>query len=192
LKNHFRPDYSSYHVVEYDTITGNVVKKNTHQGFAHESAWARGQAWGLYGFTMCYRFTKDKRYLEQAEKIAAFMLNHPNMPADMVPYWDYNAPQIPNEERDVSAAAVLASALYELSGYSKEGKNYKEKAERIVRALTDHYRSPQGANKGFLLIHSVGSKPGKNEVDVPLSYADYYYLEALMRSRQLKKNKSLF
>jgi len=191
MKNHFRADNSSYHVVEYDTITGKVVKKNTHQGFSHESAWSRGQVWGLYGYTMCYRFTKDKKYLEQAEKIAAFVLNHPNMPKDLVPYWDYNAPNIPNEERDVSAAAILASGLYELSIYSKNGNLYKEKANKIVESLTNNYRSVIGENKGFILSHSTGSKPSNSEVDVPLSYADYYYLEALLRSKKLKEKKSL-
>ncbi|HTD92709.1 MAG TPA: glycoside hydrolase family 88 protein, partial [Chitinophagaceae bacterium] len=130
MKNHYRPDNSSYHVVDYDTATGKVIKKNTHQGYADESAWARGQAWGLYGFTMCYRFTKDKRYLEQAEKIALFMLRHPHMPKDLVPYWDYDAPGIPNEERDASAAAVLASGLYELSTYKSQSR-YRETADTI-------------------------------------------------------------
>src|SRR5688572_2268110 len=192
MANHFRSDYSTYHVIDYDTLTGKVVKKNTHQGYADESAWSRGQAWGLYGYTMCYRFTKDSKYLEQAEKIAAFMLNHPNMPSDLVPYWDYNAPNIPNEERDVSAAAVLASALYELSTYSAAGKSYRDKADKIITSLTNNYRSREGENKGFILLHSVGSKPGKNEVDVPLNYADYYYLEALLRSKKLKEKKGLF
>lgn len=192
MKNHFRPDNSSYHVLDYDTVSGNVIQKTTHQGYTDESAWSRGQAWGLYGYTMCYRFTKDKKYLQQAEKIAAFMLNHPNMPKDLVPYWDFNAPGIPNEERDASAAAVLASGLYELSIYSKKGKLFKEKADKIIESLTNHYRSPIGENKGFILIHSVGSKPGKSEVDVPLSYADYYYLEALLRSKKLKERKNLF
>lgn len=192
MKNHFRPDNSSYHVVDYDTITGKVRQKTTHQGYADESAWSRGQAWGLYGYTMCYRFTKDKRYLEQAEKIAAFMLNHPNMPKDLVPYWDYNAPGIPSEERDASAAAVLASGLYELSTYSGKGKLYKAKADTIISSLTNHYRSHPGDSKGFILEHSTGSKPGKSEVDVPLSYADYYYLEALLRSQKLKTGKKIF
>jgi len=191
MKNHFRADYSSYHVVDYDTVSGRVVKKETYQGYADESAWARGQAWGLYGYTMCYRFTKNKKYLEQAEKIAAFILNHRNLPADLVPYWDFNAPNIPNEERDASAAAVLASGLYELSTYSKNGKLYKEKGDRIVASLTNSYRSPVGENKGFILLHSTGSKPAKSEVDVPLNYADYYYLEALLRSKKLKEKKKL-
>lgn len=191
MKNHFRPDFSSYHVVGYDTLTGNVVKKSTHQGYADESAWSRGQVWGLYGYTMCYRFTKDKKYLEQAEKIATFILNHPNMPKDLVPYWDFNAPNIPNEERDASAAAALASGLYELSTYSKNGKLYKDKANKILESLTNNYRSPIGENKGFILLHSTGSRPSSSEVDVPLNYADYYYLEALLRSKKLKEKKSL-
>jgi len=191
MKNHFRPDYSSYHVVGYDTLTGNVVKKSTHQGYADESAWSRGQVWGLYGYTMCYRFTKDKKYLEQAEKIATFILNHPNMPKDLVPYWDFNAPNIPNEERDASAAAALASGLYELSTYSKNGKLYKDKANKILESLTNNYRSPIGENNGFILLHSTGSRPSNSEVDVPLNYADYYYLEALLRSKKLKEKKSL-
>jgi rhamnogalacturonyl hydrolase YesR len=192
MKNHFRPDNSSYHVVDYDTATGNVRAKQTAQGYADESAWARGQSWGLYGYTMCYRFTKDKKYLEQAEKIASFILNHPNLPKDIVPYWDYNAPNIPNEERDASAAAILASGLYELSTYSKNGKLYKEKANKIVESLTNSYRSAVGESKGFILLHSTGSKPAKSEVDVPLIYGDYYYLEALLRSKKLKEKKSLF
>jgi unsaturated chondroitin disaccharide hydrolase len=193
MKNHFRADYSSWHVIDYDTVTGQVVKKNTHQGYSHESAWSRGQAWGLYGYTMCYRFTKDKRYLEQANKIAAFILNHPRMPKDLVPYYDFDAPGIPNEPRDASAAAVTASALYELSLYNKEKeKSYRKTADAIVKNLTKSYRSPIGENKGFLLIHSTGSKPGNSEVDLPLSYADYYYLEALLRAKKLEEKKSLF
>jgi unsaturated chondroitin disaccharide hydrolase len=191
MKNHYRPDYSSYHVVEYDTVTGQVVKKQTHQGYAHESAWSRGQAWGLYGYTMCYRFTKDKKYLEHAERIANYMLNHTNMPQDLVPYWDYNAPAIPNEERDVSAAAILASGLYELSTFSRQGKLFKVKADKILESLTQKYRSAPGQNRGFILGHSTGSKPSKSEVDVPLSYADYYYFEALLRNKKLKEKKPL-
>jgi len=130
--------------------------------------------------------------LEHAEKIAAFILNHPNMPKDMVPYWDFNAPNIPNEERDASAAAVIASGLYELSLYSKNAKMYKASADKIIASLTNNYRSPIGSNEGFILLHSTGSKPSKGEVDVPLSYADYYYLEALLRSKKLNEKKKLF
>jgi len=192
MKNHYRSDGSSYHVVDYDTISGKVIQKTTHQGYTDESAWSRGQAWGLYGYTMCYRFTKDKKYLDHAEKIAAFMLNHPNMPGDLVPYWDYNAPNIPREEKDASAAAILASGLYELSLYSTQGKSYKSTADKILASLTESYRSPLGGSKGFILIRSVGSRPSNSDVNVPLSYADYYYLEALLRSKKLKEGKSLF
>lgn len=190
MKNHFRPDYSSYHVVDYDTLTGNVVKKTTHQGYANESAWSRGQAWGVYGYTMCYRETKNRAYLAQAEHIADYILGHPNMPKDLVPYWDFNAPNIPNEPRDVSAAAVIASGLYELSLYSSKSKKYRTAADKILESLsTPAYTSPVGANKGFILMHSTGSKPSNSEVDVPLNYADYYYLEALLRSKKLKEKK---
>ncbi|MBS1661797.1 MAG: glycoside hydrolase family 88 protein [Bacteroidetes bacterium] len=185
MVNHFRPDYSSYHVVEYDTVTGKVRRKMTWQGANDSSAWARGQAWGLYAYTMCYRYTHDRRYLEQAEEIAAFILTHPHMPADRVPYWDFDAPGIPNEPRDASAAAVIASGLYELSGYSAaNGKAYRSAADFILGSLTDRYRSPVGQNKGFILLHSTGGKPSNTEVDEPLSYADYYYLEALLRSQK--------
>ncbi len=193
MKNHFRKDFSSYHVVDYDTINaGIVLKKTTHQGYADESAWARGQAWALYGFTLCYRETKDPAYLKQAENVAGYILNNPNLAADLVPYWDFNAPSIPDEPRDVSAAAIIASALYELSLYSGNKKIYLAKAGRMMSSITNHYRASVGEAKGFLLLHSTGSKPANSEVDVPLSYADYYYLEALVRSKRIKEKRSIF
>ncbi len=184
IKNHFRPDFSSYHVVDYDMKTGKILQKITAQGAADSSAWSRGQAWGLYGYTMMYRFTKDKQYLEQAKNIAKFMLNDRNMPKDMIPYWDYDAPGIPDTYRDASAGAVMASALLELARYSdkKESKQYLNAAETALRTLaSDTYRAKLGENGGFLLKHSVGSIPHNSEVDVPLTYADYYFLEALHR-----------
>jgi hypothetical protein len=184
LKNHYRPDHSCYHVLDYDLKTGTVSRKTTAQGFADESAWARGQSWGFYGYTMMYRFTKDRRYLSQAKSIASFLLNHPNMPADGIPYWDYNAPDIPNANRDASAGALMASALLELGQYvkKKEQKKYIAAAEKILRSLSsDTYRAKLGTNGGFLLMHSTGALPLKSEVDVPLTYADYYFLEALKR-----------
>jgi hypothetical protein len=182
MKNHFRPDYSSYHVVDYDTVTGKVVKRNTHQGYADESAWARGQGWALYGYTMCYRETKNVAYLHQAENVAKFILHHPNLPADKIPYWDFNAPGIPNEPRDASAAGVIASGLFELAKYSQNKKEYLTVANTMLENLTKNYRSPVGENKGFILLHSTGSKPQNSEVDVPINYGDYYYLEALLRA----------
>ena len=184
LKNHFRSDNSSFHVIDYDTLTGAVRQKNTHQGYAHASAWARGQAWGLYGYTLCYRETKNPAYLQQAEKIAAFFFSHPNLPEDAVPYWDFNAPNIPDAPRDASAAAVMASGLYELSEYSKNGKQYRKYADKIMHSLVNYYRSPIGENKGFILVHSTGNLPSSGEIDVPINYADYYFLEALGRRKK--------
>jgi len=187
LKNHFRPDNSSYHVIDYDLQSGGVSRKVTHQGYADESAWARGQAWGFYGYVVMYRFTKEKKYLDQANKIAQFLLNHPNLPADKIPYWDFNAPGIPNELRDASAAAIMASGLLELAQYTN-GKNKNEyigTAEKMLRSLASpSYRAPLGSNGGFILMHSVGHKPGASEVDVPLTYADYYFIEALARYKK--------
>lgn len=183
LQNHFRPDGSSYHVVDYDPVTGKVVSKVTAQGYADESAWSRGQAWGLYGYTMCYRYTKDKKYLDFAQKIANFILTHPNYPKDGVPYWDFNAPKIPNEPRDASAGAIIASALIELSSYTD--KKYLKNAEHILNSLaSDSYTAALNTNGNFILMHSVGSIPHGNEIDVPLNYADYYYVEALMRMKK--------
>jgi unsaturated chondroitin disaccharide hydrolase len=189
MKNHFRPDYSSYHVIDYDPQTGAVLKKNTHQGYFHESAWSRGQAWALYGYTLCYRETKDPKYLKQAENVANFILTHKNLPEDLVPYSDFDAPKIPNESRDASAAAVIASGLYELSTYSAKKDYFLEKADKMLGSLSTKYIAPVGQAKGFILLHSTGSAPANSEIDVPLSYADYYYLEALLRKKNLKEKK---
>lgn len=187
LAHHFRDDNSCYHVVDYDPETGEVRSRQTAQGYADESAWARGQAWALYGYTTCYRYTHDKKYLDQAEKVYNFIFNNKNLPADLVPYWDYDAPNIPNEPRDASAAACTASALYELSTYVPD-KNYKETADRIMESLgSPAYRAEVGTNGNFILMHSVGSIPHDQEIDVPLNYADYYFLEALMRKRNLEQ-----
>lgn len=187
LKNHYREDNSSYHVLDYDTETGEVLQKNTHQGLSDDSAWARGQAWGLYGFTMCYRETGDSRYLEHAQKIADFIQNHPNLPKDKIPYWDYDAPASENTPRDASAAAIAASALYELSTFTENEKAqiHRNFADQIVTSLSSPaYFAALGDNADFLLMHSVGSKPHDVEVDVPLNYADYYFLEALLRKKE--------
>lgn len=193
MKHHFRPDFSSYHVIDYDTITGQVLKKNTHQGFADESAWSRGQAWALYGYTMCYRETRLPEFLEQAQNIEKYLFTHPNMPEDLIPYWDFDAPGIPDEPRDVSAATVIASALYELSLYDREkGERYRSNADKIIENLTKHYRAMLKKDNGFLLLHSTGTKPTNTEVDVPIVYADYYFIEALMRKNKLDKTGKQF
>ncbi|WP_286732342.1 MULTISPECIES: glycoside hydrolase family 88 protein [Sphingobacterium] len=196
LKNHFRKDYSSYHVIDYDKNTGKAIGKKTHQGAFDESAWSRGQGWALYGYTMMYRETKKEEFLKQAQQIAKYILSNPNLPADLVPYWDFDKDKIaqsdkmyPNKDlRDVSAAALYASALLELSQYTKgsEALNYFEKAETILKNLSKApYMAPYGQNGGYILQHSVGALPLNSEIDVPLTYADYYYVEALVRYQRL-------
>lgn len=190
MKNHFRPDFSSYHVINYDEQTGAVKEKKTAQGFANESAWARGQSWGLYGYTVMYRETKDKKYLEQAKNIAHFILTNSNLPADKIPYWDYNAPNIPNALRDASAASVMASALLELCRYvdKKDGQEYFNTAQTIIKNLSaPAYKADLNTNGGFILKHSVGHFPAGTEVDVPLTYADYYFVEAMQRYKAFAK-----
>lgn len=189
MKHQYRPDMSCYHVVDYDPQTGEVLHRNTHQGYADESAWARGQAWGLYGFTLMYRYTQDQKYLDFAQKIAKFWFEHPNLPEDLVPYWDFDAPNIPDAPRDASAAAIVASAMYELLTYVDDAtaKDYKAKADKTMASLgSEAYRAELGQNGNFILMHSTGHLPGNSEIDVPLVYADYYFLEGLKRKRDLE------
>jgi rhamnogalacturonyl hydrolase YesR len=199
MKNHYRPDYSSYHVVDYDTITGEVLERATCQGFTDESSWSRGQSWGLYGFVICYRYTRDPQYLSFAENIANYLINHPNLPEDMIPYWDYNAvdsglvpewkydpASFPLRNRDASAAAIMSSALFELGTFStSQGAKYTEAATKILRSLATPAYMESPENKYFILNHCVGSIPHGAEVDKPLVYADYYFLEALLRYSRL-------
>lgn len=183
LENQFRKDGSCYHVVDYDPNNGAVLHRQTAQGYADNSAWARGQAWAIYGYTVCYRYTHDHKYLDQAVKTLNFVMQNPNLPDDLIPYWDFDAPNIPNEPRDASSAACIASALYEMNNYLPDN-GYTSLADRIIRSLSSpEYRAPLGKNGCFLLMHSVGSIPHNNEIDVPLNYADYYFLEALTRRK---------
>jgi unsaturated chondroitin disaccharide hydrolase len=186
MANHFRPDYSSYHVVDYSDVTGEVISKTTHQGYSDESAWARGQSWGLYGYTMCYRYTHDIRYLRQAEHIALFIIHNRNFPQDMVPYWDFDAPDIPDAPRDVSSASIMCSALFELSRYSEEySDTFLNVAIKQINVLSsDKYRALPGTNNNFILMHSTGNYPDNSEINTPIIYADYYYIESLTRYRR--------
>ena len=188
MKNHFRDDYTTWHVLAYDRSNGDVIKKQTHQGYSDDSAWSRGQAWALYGYTMMYRETGHERYLAQAENVADMLL--PRLPGDGIPYWDFDAPKIPKELRDASAGAIMASAFVELSTLTKDkakSKAYRKMALRQIRTLSGkEYLAAPGENGCFILKHSVGSIPGNSEVDVPLSYADYYYLEAINRFNTLE------
>lgn len=191
LRNHYRADASSYHVIGYDDATGRITARQTHQGAADSSAWARGQAWGLYGFTMMFRETRKPEYLAHAQKIAAFLLNHPRLPADKIPYWDYDAPGIPNVPRDSSAAAIMSSALFELATFVNAATNrrYTAFAEQQLRTLASPaYRAKLGENGCFLLMHATGHHPKKSEIDVPIAYGDYYFLEALLRGQARLKS----
>jgi hypothetical protein len=181
LRNHFRPDGSSYHVVDYNTSTGKVISKSTAQGYSKESSWARGQAWGLYGFTVAYRETRDTLFLLQAERIASYIIQ--NLPADKIPYWDYHSPKIPKEVQDASAAAITCSALLELSNFSKKhGGEYFSLAEGILKELSSpRFLAKENTNGNFLLMHSVGNKPENKQVDTPVIYSDYYFIESLLR-----------
>lgn len=202
MKNHFRKDYSSYHVVDYNETTGEVLHKKTAQGAFDESAWSRGQAWALYGYVMMFRETGNSKYLKQAQGIAKFYLNHPNLPKDMIPFWDMDQNKLnPNsvyysqrELRDASSAAVFASALLELSQYTKgkDSQKYIHSAEVMLKSLSEApYKAAYKENGGFILKHSVGSIPHKTEVDVPLTYADYYYVEALIRYLRLLNGEKI-
>ena len=186
MKCQFRPDYTSYHVAVYDTITGNLIKGVTHQGYADSTMWARGQAWAIYGYTVVYRETKDPKYLDFAQKVTDVYLER--LPEDKVPYWDFSAPGIPDAPRDASAAAVVASALLELSTYlpNGTGKRYKDAAIEMLASLnSDSYQS--GKSKPSFLLHSVGHWPAHSEIDASIIYADYYYIEALLRLKRLQE-----
>lgn len=184
MKHHFRPDYTSYHVISYNN-DGTVESKGTYQGKNDESAWSRGQAWAVYGYTSCYRETKDAAFLQEATNIADMIMQRVKT-EDCIPYWDYDAPAGEATPRDASAAAITASALFELSTFVPDGKKYFSYAETIIKNLSsDKYLAAKGNNQGFVLMHSTGSLPHGSEIDVPLNYADYYYLEALQKYKGL-------
>lgn len=190
MKNQFRPDYTSYHVVVYDTLTGKRIKGVTHQGYNDESMWARGQAWAIYGYTMVYRETRDPKFLDFAHKITRVYLD--KLPVDLIPYWDFDDPQIPDAPRDASAAAIVASALIELAEYTADpdlAQEYRNKSKRMLEALSSpQYRS--GKTNSAFLLHSTGHLPNGSEIDYSIIYADYYYAEALLRLKRTQKGES--
>lgn len=190
MKCHFRPDYTSYHVAVYDTISGNLIKGVTHQGYADSTMWARGQTWAIYGYTVVYRETKDPKYLDFVQKVTDVYLER--LPEDKVPYWDFDDPSIPNAPRDASAAAVVASSLLELSTYlpNGTGKRYRDAAVEMLTSLSsDNYQS--GKSNPSFLLHSVGHWPAHSEIDASIIYADYYYIEALLRLKRLQEGKNV-
>lgn len=184
MKNNFRPDYTSYHVAVYDTINGHFIKGVTHQGYSDNSMWARGQAWGIYGFTMVYRYTRDKRFLDFAQKITDAYLKR--LPKDYIPYWDFDDPAIPNAPRDASSACIVASGLLELSTYLpyQRARKYRNAALEMIKSLSSRKYESGNKNNSFLL-HSTGNKPAGYEIDASIIYADYYYIEALTRLKKM-------
>ena len=183
MSHHFRSDGGTYHVLDYDQDTLRVKAIMRGQGACCETAWSRGQSWAIYGYTMMYRETKDPAYLAFAQKVSDFAINNPNMPEDRIPFWDYGAP---GEERDASAAAIMASGLLELSTFvpGEKGARYREFAvSQLVGLCSGAYFAAPGENGNWILKHGVGHKPGRSEIDTPLDYADYYFLEALIRFR---------
>lgn len=207
MKNHYREDYSSYHVIDYDTINGSVLDKATCQGFADNSSWARGQSWGLYGYVVMYRETKDAKYLDFAKNIANYIMTHPSIPADKVPYWDYHVDKEGYKAewsyaegrdymyKDVSSATIAASALVELSMYVDEAtsSNYISYAKDVVANISSSevYTATPKENNYFILKHSMGSIPHGGDVDKPVNYADYYYLETLLRLKRKEEGKDM-
>lgn len=187
MQNHFREDFSTWHLVDYNPATGEIRGKQTVQGYSDDSRWARGQSWALYGFTMMYRMTGKTEYLDRAEKVASLLI--PLLPEDGIPYWDYDSPKIPDDVRDASSAAIMASALVELSDYlpSRKDEFLAVARKQIMTLASPEYLAEPGTNGNFLLKHSVGNVNANSEVDVPLTYADYYFLEALVRFE--KKNR---
>ncbi len=186
MNHHFREDHTTYHVVVYDPVTGEKIKGVTHQGYADESLWARGQAWAIYGFTMVYRETNDPRFLDFAQQVTDVYLAR--LPEDRIPYWDFDVPNILEEPRDASAAAVTASALLELSAYLSDPTKaiyYREQAEQMIHVLSSEAFQSREQNDAFLL-HSTGHYPNGSEIDYAIIYADYYYLEALLRLHKLE------
>ena len=186
LKNHFRNDNSCYHVLDYNPENGDVRMKVTHQGFNDESSWARGQGWAIYGYTMAYRYTKDEKYLARAEATANFYLNNINLPEDGITYWDFNAPNIPEEPRDVSAATLVASGMVELYQYTKNEK-YLAYSKKVIETLkSEEYILEPTLEAPFILNHCTGNWPKNDEIDEPIVYGDYYFLETLLRLKKLK------
>lgn len=188
LKNHFRRDGSTWHVVDYDTVAKQVRSKFTHQGIADNSAWARGQGWAIYGYTMAYRYTKDSKYLARAQATAQFFINHENLPDDGIAYWDFNDPKIPHTSRDVSASVIVASALVELYGYTNnlEYINYSKKVVNSIKNISNTYILPDNENVPFILDHNFGDWSKRAEMDEPIVYGDYYFLQTLLRLKNLK------
>lgn len=188
MEEHIREDGGAFHVVHYDTTTGAVTRKRTEQGFADWSSWARGQAWGIYGFTMTYRETKDEVFLQTAEKLTRYYMDH--LPDDYIPFWDLNLPEDePRRFKDSSAGAIVLSAFLELRNYVDDPAMYDEYIELIKDSIVKNYLS-YGTNASGILVHGAynANRDNPHDWDSSTSWGDYYFLEALMRYKEYKKS----
>ena len=190
MKHAFRNDGGNYHVAVYDTLDGHFIKGVTNQGYGDSTLWARGQAWAIYGYTMVYRETKDKTFLRFAEKLANLYLQR--LPDDYIPYWDFDAPHTADCPKDASAAAITSSALIELSNLEdneEAAQKYRQAAVKMLETLSSaQYQGRE--QKPALIMHSTGNYPGGYEIDAAINYADYYYLQALLRYRKMMAEDS--
>ncbi|MBQ8674974.1 MAG: glycoside hydrolase family 88 protein [Bacteroidaceae bacterium] len=209
MRHHFRPDGSSYHVAVYDTLSGQFLRGQTHQGYADSSMWSRGQSWAIYGYTMVYRWTRDPLFLQFAQRVAdIYLLRLRQTSDDMIPLWDMDDPRGLQAPKDASAACVVASALIELSTYldnerrlNSDGQpdtdnshhnngsahRYRQAAIDMLADLSTPRYQSRDRNSAFLL-HSTGHHPAGSEIDASIIYADYYYLEALLRLKDLQQH----
>lgn len=191
MDHHFRPDGGCYHVAVYDTITGQFIKGVTHQGLADNSLWARGQSWAIYGYTMVYRYTRQQVFLDFAQKVTDLYLRRLRATSDdLIPLWDMDDPRGLKAPRDASAACVVASALLELQQYvgGAKGQAYRQTAlDMLAQLSTPKYQS--GKRNVAFLMHSTGHHPAGSEIDASIIYADYYYMEALLRAKALNSGK---
>jgi unsaturated chondroitin disaccharide hydrolase len=180
MRVHLRPDGSTAHVALFDPVTGAFQRQETWQGQSATSTWSRGQAWAIHGFTDAYRESRRPELLDAAQRAADWYLAR--LPADRVPYWDFEAPDIPRAPRDASAAAIAAAGLAELGRLTAEerGAGYRRAAQNILASLASSYLTLGTPNQA-VLAHSVGFFRHDSEVDVGLVYADYYLLEAISR-----------
>ncbi|WP_074537433.1 glycoside hydrolase family 88 protein [Cellulophaga baltica] len=187
MNNLVREDNSLYHLGSFNEETGKFLKGYTHQGYADESMWARGQTWGIYGFAMAYRETGRKDFLETSIKLADHFLER--LPEDGIPFWDFDDPKIPNAPKDASAAAIAACGMFEIANLVEDvtlKNKFNTAATKFVEILSsDAYYS--GDKNQALLLHSTGHLPNNSEIDMPIIYADYYYMEALMRLKKLEE-----
>lgn len=191
MKNHFREDGSCYHVAIYDTLTGNFLRGMTHQGYADSSMWSRGQSWAIYGYTMMYRYTHNTRFLDFAQKVTDIYLQRLYETSnDWIPLWDMDDPRGIKAPKDASAACIVASALIELSTYvdSPQKEKYKSAAINMLRDLSGMAYQSRNKNVAFLM-HSTGHHPAGSEIDASIIYADYYYIEALLRISQHQQSQ---